>query len=298
MKDPRARSTLVGFNQRLFGTDVIDEVSKDPDAYPQFDDGLRASMKGELRALVEDALFDGDGRLETLLTARTGFVDAALAPLYGVSAPAGSGLRKVQLDGTQRAGLLTSVGLLAAHSLSDTSAPIIRGKFIRERLLCAELAEPPPGLNVMPPEPKPGATTRELLERHVVDPSCATCHHLMDPIGFGYGNFDGIGRWRAMEEGKPIDSSGMLAGTDVEGAFRGPVELAGKLASSQQVRDCVMTTLVGFGQGPGVAADSCLTTRLRKAFDESRHDLRALILAIAQSDGFQYRRQLPGEVNP
>jgi len=298
MKDPRARTTLVGFHQRLFGTDIIDDASKDPMVYPQFDDGLRASMKAEFRAFVEDALFEGDGRLETLLTSRTTFVDAALAPLYGVPLPAGSGLRKVQLDGSQRAGVLTSVGLLTAHTLSDTSAPIIRGKFIRERLLCNELAEPPPGLNVMAPAPKPGATTRELLEQHSVNPSCAACHQLMDPIGFGYANFDGIGRWRAMEEGKAIDSSGSLKGTDVDGAFQGPVELAKKLASSQQVSECVMTTMLDFVQGPGVDADACLTTRLRKAFDDSHHDLRALILAIAQSDGFQYRRQLPGEVNP
>ena len=298
MKDPRARTTLVGFNQRLFGTDIIDEASKDPMAYPQFDDNLRASMKEEFRAFVEDALFEGDGRLETLLTSRTTFVDAALAPLYGVALPAGTGLRKVQLDGTQRAGLLTSVGLLTAHTLSDTSAPIIRGKFIRERLLCAELAEPPPGLEVMAPTPRPGSTTKELLQQHSVDPSCGACHHLMDPIGFGYGNFDGIGRWRTMEGGKAIDSSGSLQATDVDGDFRGPVQLAEKLAGSQQVRDCVMNTMLDYVQGPGVDADACLTTRLRKSFDSSQHDLRALILAIAQSDGFQYRRQLPGEVTP
>lgn len=298
MKDARARTTLVTFNQRLFGTDIIDDASKDPDVYPQFNDDLRASMKAEFRAFVEDAMFAGDGRLETLLTSRTTFVDAALAPLYGVALPAGTGLRKVQLDPTQRAGLLTSVGLLTAHTLSDTSAPIIRGKFIRERLLCTELAEPPPGLVVEAPAPKPGSTVRELLEKHAVDPSCAACHDLMDPIGFGYANFDGLGRWRTMEEGKSIDNSGRLAVTDVDGEFRGPVQLAEKLAASKQVRECVMTTMLSYVQGPGVAGDACLTTRLRKSFDDSRHDLRALILAIAQSDGFQYRRQLPGEVNP
>jgi hypothetical protein len=225
-------------------------------------------------------------------------VDARLARLYGVPAPAGAGLRKVQLDGTQRAGLLTTVGLLTAHTISDTSAPIIRGKFIRERLLCAELAEPPPGLDVMAPAPKPGATTRELLEQHAVDPSCTACHLLMDPIGFGYSNFDGIGRWRTMEEGKPIDSRGSLSATDVDGEFRGPIQLGEKLAQSQQVRECVMTTMLTYVQGPGASGDACLTTRLRKSFDGAGHDLRALILAIAQSDGFQYRRQLPGEVTP
>jgi hypothetical protein len=92
---------------------------------------------------------------------------------------------------------------------------------------------------VVPPLPKPGSTSRELLEQHSVNPSCAACHQQMDPVGFGYGNFDGIGRWRAMEEGKTIDASGNLQGTDVEGVFRGPVELAQKLASSQLVSDCV-----------------------------------------------------------
>jgi hypothetical protein len=120
----------------------------------------------------------------------------------------------------------------------------------------------------------------------------------MDPIGFGYGNFDGLGRWRQSEEGKPVDSSGRLQATDVDGAFRGPVELAEKLAASQQVRDCVTTTMLNFVQGPQAAGDVCLTGRLRRSFDEARHDLRALIRAIAQSDGFQYRRQLQGEVIP
>ena len=298
MKDPRARTTLVGFNQRLFGTDIIDEASKDEEIYPQFNDDLKAAMKAEFQAYVEDALFAGDGRLDTLLTSKTSFVNAALAGLYGVPAPGGTGLQKVQLDGTQRAGLLTTVGLLTAHTLSDTSAPIIRGKFIRERLLCTELAEPPPGLDVEAPAPKPGSTTRELLVQHATSPSCAACHDLMDPIGFGYGNFDGIGRWRTTEEGKPVDASGRLNATDVDGEFRGPVQLAQKLASSQQVSDCVMTTMLNFVQGPQVAQDACLTSRLRTHFDDSNHDLRALVLAIARSDGFQYRRQLPGEVLP
>ena len=298
MKDPRARTTLVGFNQRLFGTDIIDEASKDGETYPQFTDEVKAAMKAEFQAYVEDALFAGDGSLDTLLTSKTTFVNTALASLYGVPAPGGTGLQKVQLDGTQRAGLLTTVGLLSAHTISDTSAPIIRGKFIRERLLCTELAEPPPGLEVEAPAPKPGMTTRELLVQHATSPSCSACHDLMDPIGFGYGNFDGIGRWRTTEEGKAVDASGRLTNTDVDGEFRGPVQLAQKLASSQQVSDCVMTTMLNFVQGTQLVQDACLTSRLRKSFDDSKHDLRALVLAIARSDGFQYRRQLPGEVLP
>ncbi len=298
MKDPRARSTLIGFHERLFGTDIIDEVSRDAMEYPQFTDALRASMKAEFGAFVGDVLFEGDGRLETLLTSRTTFVDASLASLYGVSAPAGAGLQKVQLDANQRAGVLTSVGLLTAHAISDISAPIVRGKFIRERLLCTELAEPPPALMVEEPARKPGSTTRELLERHSVDPSCAGCHHLMDPIGFAYSNFDAIGRWRTMEEGKPIDNGARLQATDVDGEFRGPVQLAQKFAGSQQVRDCVMTTMLSFAHGPGVAQDACLTNRIRKTFADSSHDVRVLARAIAEADGFQYRRQLQGEVIP
>jgi hypothetical protein len=297
LKDARGKAMLLAFHQRWFGLDTLAENGKDVAVYPQFDEKLVASMEGEFDAVINDVMgASGDGKIETLLLSDRTFVDASLAGLYGVTAPGGTGLMPVTLPATRK-GLLSTVSVLSTHTLSDASSAIHRGKFIRERLLCTVPPDPPAGLMVMPPEPKPGLTTRERLGQHTMDPSCAGCHQMMDPIGFAFENFDGIGRYRTMEQGKKIDASGSLSNTDVDGAFVGPVELAQKLAGSKQVRECVMTTLLSFAQGPQ-PADACLMTKLNQAFDTSGHDVRALIVAIARSDSFRYRRQLPGEVLP
>jgi hypothetical protein len=297
LKDPRGKAMLLAFHQRWFGIDTLAENGKDVAVYPQFDEKLVASMEGEFNAFISDAMgASGDGKLETLLLSDRTFVDGALAGLYGVTPPGGTGLAPVTLPSTRK-GLLSTVSVLSTHTLSDSSAAIHRGKFIRERLLCTVPPDPPAGLIVMPPEPKAGLTTRERLGQHTMDPACSGCHTMMDPIGFAFENFDGIGRYRTMEQGKKIDASGSLSATDVDGAFVGPVELAQKLAGSNQVRACVMTTLLSFAQGPQ-PADACLMKKLNQAFDDSGHDVRALIVAIAKSDSFRYRRQLQGEVLP
>jgi hypothetical protein len=297
MKDPRATAMLLAFHQRWFGLDTLPELSKDMAIYPQFDENLIASMQGEFNTFINEVMgTNGDGRLETLLLSDSTYVDSALATLYGVSPPAGTGMSKVTLP-TTRKGLLSSVSVLSTHTLSDSSAPIHRGKFILGRLLCTEPPDPPPGLNVMPPEPKPGLTTRERLLQHTADPACSGCHAMMDPIGFAFESFDGIGRYRAMEQGKMIDASGSLSGTDVDGPFVGPVELTQKLAMSKVVRECVMTTLISFAQGPQ-PTDTCLMSELSQSFDDGKHDIRSLVSAIARSVGFRYRRQIPGEVLP
>jgi hypothetical protein len=297
MKDPRGKAMLLAFHQRWFGLDTLAEIGKDVDVYPQFDEKLIASMQGEFSTFINEVMgAGGDGKLETLLLSDRTYVDGALATLYGVTAPGGTGMLPVTLP-TTRKGLLSTVSVLSTHTLSDSSAAIHRGKFIRERLLCTVPPDPPAGLMVMPPEPKPGLTTRERLMQHTNDPACSGCHQMMDPIGYAYENFDGIGRYRAMEQGKKVDASGSLTSTDVDGSFVGPVELAQKLSTSKTVRECVMTTLLSFAQGPQ-QADSCLMTKLNKAFDDSGHDVRALVAAIARSDSFRYRRQLEGEALP
>jgi hypothetical protein len=297
LNDPRGKAMLLSFHQRWFGIDTLAEIGKDTAVYPQFDEKLIASMQGEFNTFVNEVMGSkGDGKLETLLLSDRTYVDGPLAGLYGVPAPAGTGMQAVTLP-TTRKGLLSTVSVLSTHTLSDSSAAIHRGKFIRERLLCTVPPDPPAGLLVMPPEPKPGLTTRERLTQHTTDPSCSGCHQMMDPIGYAFENFDGIGRYRAMEQGKKIDASGSLSATDVDGPLVGPVELAQKLASSKTVRACVMTTLLSFAQGPQ-PVDTCLMTKLNKAFDDSGHDVRSLISAIAKSDSFRYRRQLQGEALP
>jgi hypothetical protein len=296
--DPRTLQTLTDFHGKWLGLDGLAMAAKDPAVYPQFGDALAASMQTEFGLFVSEVMGNGDGRLESLLEAPFTFVDAALAPLYQVPAPA-TGFHRTDLDPTRRAGLLTNVGLLTAHTFADTSEPVHRGKFVRERLFCMTPPDPPPDLMVMPPTPKPGVSIRERLSEHSAVPSCQACHQLMDPIGFGFEAYDGIGRFRTVDpSGKPVDDHGVLSMTDVDGPFQGAVDLARRLAGSAQVRGCVVGTMLRYAQGPDVAGDLCVQHKMLDAFEAGKHDVRGLLVAVTQTDGFRYRRAIDGEVLP
>jgi hypothetical protein len=300
LNDPRAHKTLTDFHGRWLGIDGLADAPKDPTRYPQFDEKLTASMRTELQMYVDDVLFKGDGKLESLFTSHFTYVDASLAPLYGVTAPAGGAFARVDLDPTQRAGILTSVGLLTAHTFADESSAVHRGKFVRESLLCNTPPDPPADLMVMPPDPKPGVSQRERLAEHSVVPSCKACHVLMDPIGFAFEAYDGLGKFRSVDvNGKPFDDSGELTMTkDANGTFKGPLGLAQKLAVSSDVRSCLVGNVVKYVQGPDTAADACLNQKLSGVFEESRHDIKELFVGLARTDGFRYRRAIDGEVLP
>ncbi len=295
--DPRARATIVEFANRWLGIEHLTEVMKDPAVYPQFDDALVESLKSGTAAFVDEVL-KGDGRWDTLLTAPFAMVDAKTAPLYGVAAPSGTGPVKTNLPGGKRMGFLTSVGVLTAHTFADPSAAIHRGKFVRERLLCTDPPNPSADLMIEPPTPEPGVTTRERLKQHTDNPACSGCHEFMDPIGFAFENFDGLGRWRDTEQGKPIDNQGQLNFTDVDGPFKGVSGLVEKLAVSTKVRDCVTGTFLRFVSGTESQLDTCAESKLKEAFIASRGDLRELIVAITRTDAFTYRRAIAGEVLP
>jgi hypothetical protein len=302
MEDPRAHRTLGEFHARWLGVDGLGNFAKDPMKYPQYGDKMVASMRTELQMLVEDVLFAGDGRLESLFNASHGFVDATLAPVYGVTAPAGGGFSQVELDPKQRRGLLTNAAIIASHTFADESAPIHRGKFVREGFLCTIPPEPPADLMVEPPVAKPGQSTRQRLAEHASMPACRGCHVLMDPIGLSFEAYDGLGRFRTTDQnGKPVDDSGVLDNVkDFSDPFmfHGPLELTEKLAESKQVRECLIGNVIKFAAGLDAANDTCLQQKLTAAFDSSRHDIRELFLAITKTTGFRFRRAIQGEVLP
>src|SRR5262249_33669546 len=156
--------------------------------------------------------------------------------------PTGSKFVHVDLDPTQRAGLLTQPSVLAVTAHADQTSPVRRGKFVRERLLCEPISPPPPHVKALPPMGDPNSPTRQRFTQHDTDPFCASCHHLLDPIGFGFEHYDPMGRWRDKDQGLPVDASGMVTDSkDVNGAFDGAVALAKKLAESEEVRACVVT---------------------------------------------------------
>jgi hypothetical protein len=290
--DPKAHDATSEFFDQWLELKRVTSLSKDSATYPGFDDATRASLLGEVRAFTSWVTFSSDGRLPTLLTAPVTFLDSTSATFYGEPF-AGTGLQKVDLDATKRGGILTQGAILATLSKPNQSSPVLRGKFVRERFLCQILPPPPPGLNIVPPEVKPGATTRERYAEHDKNQACAGCHRMMDPIGFGFEHYDGSGKYRDMDQGLPIDTKSDLTDTDVDGAFNGAVELGQRLSQSQQVRDCVATQYYRYALARAETdVDKCSLGITEKAFADGKADFRELIVGIASTDTFRYRPEV------
>jgi hypothetical protein len=193
-----------------------------------------------------------------------------------------------------RSGILTQAGFLAVQAHPDQTSPVLRGKFVRSKLLCQPPPPPPPDVNITPPDINAGGTARERFSAHLTaGSSCNGCHAMMDPIGLAFENFDALGQYRTTDAGETIDASGMiLAANDASlaGGFNGVRELATKLAASDQVRDCVATQWFRFAGGRSEGdADACSLGTLQEAFAASGGDLTELVVATTQTDAFWYR---------
>ena len=300
LADPKARVAVTDFYKQWLGTSRLDITSKSSTAFPAFTDAAREGMRLETPAFVEYVMWTGDHKLATLLTSPTTFVTSALAPIYGVTAPANSATvpKMVTLPANQgRAGVLTQAGFLSAQAHPDQTSPVLRGKFVRSNMMCQPPPMPPMDIDISVPEVGSGKTARERFAAHLtVAASCNSCHSLMDPIGLAFEGFDAIGRFRTTENGVTIDLSGEVIGSRdpaLNGKFTGVPELANKLAASDQVRDCLATQWFRFSAGRAEEQpDGCSLTTLQDAFAASGGDLVELVVAMTQTDAFWYRAPL------
>jgi hypothetical protein len=219
LADPRSRSLVTNFAaQWLFLRDV---ETKDPDLYlfREFDEGVRAAFLRETELFLDSILLENRSVLD-LLTADYTFLNEALAKHYGIPNITGSHFRRVVLpEGSARGGLLGHGSILSITSYSTRTSPVLRGKYVLENLLASPPPPPPPDVPSLDTEPagKP-LSMKEAMQLHRASPACAGCHARMDPIGFALENFDALGRWRAEENGRPLDVASPLPdGTIVEG---------------------------------------------------------------------------------
>lgn len=290
LEDPRARPAVSNFHQQWLDYDRISNVGKDATLFPEWSSSIGALMREETRAFLDDVVFSPAGNLSQLLTSPRTFLNAELAALYGASGPTGAAFEPVTLSATERAGVLTLAALLTINAHSNQTSPVHRGLLVRERFLCDLVPPPPPDVMVQAPDPSTGATARERFAAHSANAACAACHSLMDPLGFGFENYDALGRYRSEENGAPIDASGVLTSSDVDGPFSGVVELAGKLAQSQDVEDCYVKQWFRFAYGRGeTAQDECTLTTLNAQFSAAQGNIKELLVALTQTDAFLYR---------
>lgn len=233
-------------------------------------------------------LFEGSGTVRELLEAPYAFVDDDLAPLFGVEAPGSPTPVRVALDATERAGLLTQPAFLAAHATPNGSSPSQRGRALRERLFCQPLPAPPDDVIPLVAPGPDHPTTRARYESHVTDERCASCHVLMDPLGFALEGYDGIGRRRAEEEGVVVDTHGEIVGTrSTDGAIEDGVALAHRVAASADVARCASERAWQLALRRTLSdADACDRASLDAAWQRSGGRLDELFVAIVRSDAF------------
>ncbi|MDQ3036761.1 MAG: DUF1588 domain-containing protein [Myxococcota bacterium] len=237
-------------------------------------------LRTETSRFVQEVVLRGDGRLSTVLLADWSIRQREVAAWYGAMAP--EDWSRVSIATEPRRGVLMHGALVA-----ERTTPVSRGLFVRTELLCNEVPPPPPDVEpVLPPDGMMD-TRRERYEQHMSDPACAGCHRLIDPIGFAFEGFGVDGSARTTDDGFPIDDSGELVETDVDGAFLGPIELAARLSESDQVRECV--TQRWLEQALGREADECTFAHAHGAFAASGFDLNELLVAIASSPGMSRR---------
>jgi hypothetical protein len=287
LTDVRGRDGLVEFFNQWLDIEKLSTTEKNAEVFPAYDAELRTAMWQETMSFVDFVVRQGDAKLSTLLLSDLALPSGPLAAFYGV--PAAQALTPV--NPAMRSGLLTHPSVMAVHAHADQSSPVKRGAFIFDRVLCSALPDPPPTVNANPPKVDPNATTRQRFELHRANPSCATCHNMLDPVGFAFERYDATGRYRETEGGLAIDTSGTLTGTlDSDGPIAGATELAQRLSQSAQVRDCMATQWLRYAlrQQEG-DADACTQQRLQAAFRDGGGDVRKLMLAVVQSDAFRYK---------
>jgi cytochrome c5 len=290
--DPRARTALVGnfFGQWLQTRNVWLLTPDANTKFPWFDDNLRIAFVRETELFLDDQL-KADRSIVDLLAADYTFLNEQLAKHYGVTDVYGSHFRRVTLADQNRWGLLGKASVLAVTSYPNRTSPTIRGKWLLENILAAPVPPPPPDVNTSLEEgtkEKP-VSVRAMLERHRANPSCASCHARMDPLGFSLENFDAVGQWRTTEADLPINATGVLLdGTTVDG----PAALRRALvAQKEQFVKTVTGKLLTYAVGREMQYyDAPAIRAITRAAAANDYRWSSTILAIVKSAPFQMRR--------
>ena len=289
LADPRSKTLIDNFAEQWLHLRNLKNSNPDLGAFPDFDDNLRQAMKEETE-LFFDSIMREDRSVMDLLNADYTFVNERLARHYGMPNIYGSRFRRVQVPSEARRGLLGQASILTVTSYPNRTSPVERGKWILTNLLGVPPQPPPPNI---PPLPDNGAdgkvlSLRERMERHRSNPVCAGCHRVMDPIGFSMENFDGIGRWRAKEDGLVIDASGTLfTGAKLDGVNA----LRQEMTKRPEVFVGVLTErMLTYGVGRGLEYyDMPAVRKIVQDARSTNYRFSSIVLGVVRSVPFQMK---------
>jgi hypothetical protein len=310
--DQKSHPMVAFFFDNLLPIPDLSGLTRDAALFPTWSPTVGAAMRTEVQRFLEFEIYENTmqvappyaaGSWPAILTAPYTFVNQSLFTHYGASSFAsgtsvtGTALTKVNLNTSQRLGLLTLGGIGAGSTTSNLTNPVLRGLFVLNKLMCLNI-ELPTGFTPMAPDPYSGKTARERYSKHSTATVCASCHRSIDPIGFPFENFDAVGRYRATERwtdpmtnmtyDTPIDASGAVP--NVSGTAQNAVELVRLLATSAEVETCFASHWMRFSYGRSLeSVDACNQQSVQKAFEASGYNIKQLLLSLTQSDGFLYR---------
>ena len=288
LKDERSRALGSNFAGQWLFLRNLRGLQPDADVFPDFDHNLREAMQRETEMLFESVVLE-DKSVLRLLDADYTYVNERLARHYGIPNVYGTQFRKVAVSDAARRGLLGQGSILALTSQNNRTSPVLRGKYVLTNILGTPPPEAPANVPPLDETPAKARSMRDRMEEHRRNPTCANCHKLMDPIGLSLENFDGIGRWRTVDNGAAIDASAQLAdGSKIEG----PAALRQALLRrpdmfARNVTEMLMTYALGhrveYYDMPYVRA-------ILKESGKNDYRFSSLVLGIIRSPAFQRRR--------
>jgi hypothetical protein len=304
LDDPKARESLDDFVSQWFRFDRVIATGRDRRTYPKFNRETATAMTEESRRFVADLVWNDRNFME-LFTSEYGYVNEALAALYGVPAPAKEFDAVKFAPESERGGVLGQALFLTLTSKPSDTSPTSRGLFVREQFLCQHVANPPPGVsaNLPPLNESKAQTNRERMAMHASDATCAACHILMDPIGLGLEKFDAIGARRekaklvfypldrkSKEPPKTVeldlDTSGRVAGI-ADSAFSSPRELGAILSKTAQCQECIVKQYFRYTAGRTESpADRLMIHKVYEQFRDSGFRFQEMIVALLTAREF------------
>lgn len=291
LRHPKAGALVENFAGQWLQIRDLQLVKPDWEQFPEFDRALRAAMKKETELYFEHIMREDRSVLEFLDSDYT-FVNGRLARHYGLPNVEGDDFQRVSLRGTPRGGVLTHASVLTVTSNPTRTSPVKRGKWVLENILGTPPPPPPPDVPELNEKKEAvlSGSLRQRTEQHREKPMCASCHARMDPLGFGFENFNAIGGWREKDGKFPIDPSGQLVSGE---SFNGPTELRSILVKrkKEEFVRCLAEKLLTYGLGRGLELyDRCAVNQIVKGLAQNGDTFSALVREIAVSAPFQMRR--------
>jgi len=289
LRDPKCSALSENFAGQWLQLRNLQLMTPDKATFPEWDDALRAAMQRETSLFFENIVREDRSVLD-FLTADYTFVNERLARHYGLADVTGDSFRRVSLKGSPRVGVLTHGSILTLTSNPTRTSPVKRGKWVLENILATPPPPPPPDVPDLKEGKELTGTLRQRMEQHRDNPMCASCHARMDPIGFGFENFDGIGAWRATDGGAAVDPTSKLTTGE---SFKGPADLVGVLSNRkrEEFLHCLAEKMLTYALGRGLDyPDKCAVDQITKGIAKGNHKFSALVLEITRSVPFQMRR--------